>query len=250
MIRQTFLGIVVSIFLLASPDRVLAGVSKETVVTPDNLTDMQKSEYQIGTYSGWLRLCGYGSKASQISAFMKKSPYFRQGEKKMSKYDMGTGCTSSNEGIERILGEKDQWVRYLDITYTPQATKPVGSFDGLWTGTGQKVSGSCRVNVDVSRGPKLESFKVEMMIRDREITGRIISAQVATWTANTVSIDASVRGTVSEAGEFDLQIANTDLGAKLVLRGKLPEEGDRASGNWDTPNCQGKLSLTRDFRVY
>jgi hypothetical protein len=232
------------------PGQVSAEVSKETVDTPENLTDMQKTEFQIGTYAGWLRLCGYGSKASQISSIMKKSPFFRQGETKMSKYDMGTGCNSSNEGLNQILGQKEQWERYLDITYSPQARKSVGPFDGLWVGTGQRDSGSCRVDVNVSRGPKLESFKVEMMIRNQDITGRVTSAQVSTWTANTVSVDASILGTVRDDGEFDLQIGKTNLGAELVLRGRLPKEGERANGKWDTSNCHGKLSLTRDYRTY
>ena len=117
MIRSAFLGIFVSIFILAAADQVSAEVWKQTVNAPDNLTEMQKMEWEIGAYSGWLRLCGYGSKSTQISSFMKKSPYFRKGETKMSKFDMGSRCTSSNEVLNQILGQKEQWNQYLNASY-------------------------------------------------------------------------------------------------------------------------------------
>ena len=119
-----------------------------------------------------------------------------------------------------------------------------GPFDGLWTGTGNRESGSCKVPSDSGR---LGSIQVELMIRGLEITGRIKKARLdgRFQSVGTISIDASIRGTVSENGEFDLQIGETDLGAELVLRGRLPKEGRRASGTWDTPNCRGTLALTR-----
>ena len=248
MIRLSFLGILVSIFILAAPGQVFAGVEKETVDTPDNLTEMQKIEWEIGTYSGWLRLCGYGSKSAQISSFMKKSPYFRKGEKKMSKYDMGLSCTSSNEDLNKILGEKDKWERYLAFTYLPTEKYLTGPFDGLWVGTGHREAGSCRVPAS-TRG-KLESIRVELMVREQEITGRVIDALIYTQNIDRISVNASIRGTVSENGEFDLQVGKTDLGDEIVFRGRLAKEGDRAKGKWDTPNCHGTLSLNRDFRVY
>jgi hypothetical protein len=130
MIRLSFLGIIGTIFILAAFDQVSAEISKETVAAPDNLTEMQKMEWEIGAYSGWLRLCGYGSKSAQISSFMKKSPYFRKGESKVSKFDFGTSCTSSNENFDNLLGEKEEWIQHLNITYNPQAKKLAGSFDG------------------------------------------------------------------------------------------------------------------------
>lgn len=119
-----------------------------------------------------------------------------------------------------------------------------GPFSGLWTGTGNRESGSCSVPIGFGT---LESIQVELIIRELEITGRIKKARIdsRSQSIGTISIDESIRGTVSENGEFDLQVGKTDLGAELVLRGRLPKEGRRASGTWDTPNCRGTLALTR-----
>ena len=117
MNRLSFLGIIVSIFILAAPGQVSAGVDKSSPSPPDNLTDTQEAEWKIGTYSGWLRLCGYGSKASHISTIMKKSPYFRNGESQMSKYDSSMRCSSTDEGLNQFLGQKEQWIQYLNVTY-------------------------------------------------------------------------------------------------------------------------------------
>ena len=86
------------------------------------------------------------------------------------------------------------------------------------------------------------------MVREQEITGRIKGGRNRVW--NHFSVDASIRGTVRDDGEFDLQVGKNILSAELVIRGKLPKEGERANGKWDTHNCHGKLSLVRDFRVY
>ncbi len=246
MTRLSFLGIVFSIFILAAAGQVSAEVSKETVNAPDNLTEMQKTEWEIGAYSGWLRLCGYGSKSTQISGFMKKSPYFRKGETKMSKFDFGTSCTSSNEGLNQILGEKEEWIRYLNITYNPQANKSAGQYDGLWAGTGIKGSGNCLAFYRSTR-LRLSSFRIELMVRKQQISGRVVDYNIG---GHRYFVGASIRGTVNENGEFDLHVGKTGLGDELLLRGMLPKEGDRAKGEWDTPNCHGKLSLTRDYRVY
>lgn len=249
MIHLSFLGILVSIFILAAPSPISAGVEKDTIADPPKeLTDVQKMEWQIGQFSGWLRLCGYGSKSSQISSFMKKSPYFRKGEAQWSKYDMSMSCSSSDENLNRLLGSKDEWEQYLDITYTSKKIYLTAPFDGLWVGTGQRDSGRCRVPAS-TRG-RLESVRIELMIREQEVTGRVISALIYTQNIDRISVNAPIRGTVSENGEFDLQVGQTDLGAELVLRGRLPKEGDRAIGKWDTPNCHGTLTLNRDFRVY
>ncbi len=122
--------------------------------------------------------------------------------------------------------------------------KSAGVFDGLWTGTGQQESGSCRVTI-VASTAKLDSVRFELIIRDKKITGRVIDARTSSWSGAHFSVDAPIRGTVSESGEFELQAGKSDLGAELVLQGKLPKEGDRASGEWDTPNCHGTLTLTR-----
>jgi hypothetical protein len=64
---------------------------------------------------------------------------------------------------------------------------------------------------------------------------------------NSYSVDISLLGTIGENGEFNFQVGRTILGAELSLWGKLPKDGDKASGEWDTPNCHGTLSLTRKY---
>ena len=162
----------------------------------------------------------------------------------MSNFDFGTRCTNSNERLNELLDEKEEWIRYLKITYNPQAKKSVGPFDGLWTGSGESESGSCR-----RQGSGVfRAFEIEIMVREQEITGRIKDGRNRVW--DTFSVDASIRGTVRDDGDFDLKVGKNILSAELVIRGKLPKEGDRASGEWDTHNCHGKLTLNRDFRVY
>jgi len=243
--RLTFLGIFVSTFILAAAGQVFAAIEKDTIATPDNLTDMQKNEWDIGKYSGWLRLCGYGSKASQISSFMKKSPYFRKAESKMTRFDGGVGCNSSNEILNQILGEKEEWDQYLDITYSQQANKSIGPFDGLWTGLGESESGNCQYR---GLGRSFLAFEFEILVREQEITGHIKGLRNRVW--NRFSVNVSIQGTANENGEFDLQVGINNLSADLVLRGRLPKEGDQVNGKWNAPNCHGKLTLNRDFRVY
>ena len=191
MTRSAFLGIFVFVFILAAPGLVSA--ARETVSPPDNLTDMQKNEWEIGAYSGWLQLCGYRSKSSQISSFMKKSPYFRKGETEMLKFDAGAGCTSSNERLNELLRDKDQWERYLDDTYTPQPKLSVGPYDGLWTGLGESEGGNCKY---LGLGRSFFAFELEIMVREQEIKGRIKGLRTFNW--RHFFADVSIQGTVSE----------------------------------------------------
>ncbi len=246
MIRLSFLGIFVSISLLAAPGQVSAELWKESLAPPPkNLTDMQKKEWQIGNFAGWLRLCDYHSRASEISRFMKISPYFRKGVSQYAKYDMSTSCGGFDEDLKYILGQREQWEKYLEFTYSAFKVLPQPHLGGLWVGTGQKESGSCRVPAD--NYARLDWIQVELKIRGQEITGRVPGAYLSGFGASSrISVDASIHGTVSESGEFNLHFGESNLGAELVLRGKLPKEGNRASGiKWNTPNCRGTLSLTR-----
>ena len=88
----------------------------------------------------------------------------------------------------------------------------------------------------------LESIQAELMVRDHEISGRVKTAKYSVkfdW------VDVSTHGTASENGEFNLQFSESNLGAEIVLQGRLQKEGNRANGKWNTPNCQGALSLSR-----
>ena len=118
MIRLSFLGIFVSISILAAAGQVSAEVDRETVAgPPKSLTGMQKTEWQIGNFAGWIELCGYNSKAAQIIGFMKKSPYFRKGVMQLAKYDRTGGCGDIDKSVNPILELKEKWEQYLDVTY-------------------------------------------------------------------------------------------------------------------------------------
>ena len=242
MFRLSLLGVFVSILILAASGQVSAELWKETPAgPPKNLTDIQKAEWQIGNFAGWLRLCDYHSKASEISSFMKISPFFRKGVNQLIKYDMSTSCGGFDEDLKYILGQKEQWEPYLEYTYLTYKAPPQRSLNGLWTGTGQRESGSCRV-LDVKH-ETLESIQVELLVRENKISGRVTKVKYSTkigW-----ADASSIQGTASNSGEFNLQFGQSNLGAQIVLQGKLPKEGNRASGKWNTPNCQGTLSLTR-----
>jgi len=94
-------------------------------------------------------------------------------------------------------------------------------------------------------GRSFKAFELEILVREQEITGRIKGVRNSYWTLFFVNV--SFRGTVNESGEFDLQVGKNSSNTELSLRVKLPEDGDRANGNWDTPYCHGKLSLNRKF---
>jgi len=115
-----------------------------------------------------------------------------------------------------------------------------GPFDGLWIGTGTSESGTCRATT--RKYGRLRSIHVELIIRELEITGRVTKAYHG---SSSIGVDASIRGIASESGKFNLQFGESILGTELVLRGVVPKEGNRASGKWNTPNCQGTLLLTR-----
>lgn len=251
MIRPSFIGIIAFISILATPGQVYAELWKEKPAgPPKNLTDIQRTEWQIGNFAGWLRLCDYHSKASEISGFMKISPYFRKGVSQLVKYDMSTSCGGFDEDLKYILGQKKQWEQYLEFTYSAFKPLPQQPLYGIWIGSGQRKTGTCRVPGGIEDGnrsrQKLETFQVELMIREQEIEGRVTSAYLsARYLPERISVNASIHGTASKDGDFNLQFGESEVGAELVLQGKLPEVGNRASGKWNTPNCRGTLSLTR-----
>ena len=242
MIRLSILGIFVSISILAAPSQVSAALWKETPAgPPENLTDMQKTEWQIGNFVGWLRLCDYHSKASEVTSFMKLSPYFRKGVSQYAKYDMSTSCGGFDENLKNILGQKERWEQYLESTYLTYNASPQRSLNGLWAGTGHPESGSCKMS---SMGfGKIESIHFELIVREPEISGRVTKAHHNY--KSLVHVDASIRGIVSESGEFNLQFGVSELGAEIVLQGRLSNESNRASGKWNTPNCRGLITFTR-----
>ena len=126
-----------------------------------------------------------------------------------------------------------------DLTYN---ASPQRSLNGLWTGTGHRESGSCRMSS--IGGGNIESIHFELIVREPEISGRVTKAHHNY--KSLVHVDASGRGIVSENGDFNLQFGESEVGAELVLQGNLPKDGNKAGGKWNTPNCRGTLSLTRN----
>ncbi len=118
---------------------------------------------------------------------------------------------------------------------------PQRSLNGLWAGTERPESGSCKFSGIA--GGKIASIHFELIVREPEISGRVTKAHHSY--KSLVNVDASIRGIVSESGEFNLHFGASELGAEIVLQGRLSNESNRASGKWSTPNCQGTLSLTR-----
>jgi hypothetical protein len=117
-----------------------------------------------------------------------------------------------------------------------------GPFAGFWTGIGENNSGTCMYR---GLGRSFKVFELEIMVLEQEITGRIKGLRNSYWTFFPAYV--SIQGTVNENGEFDLQVGKKNKSTELVLRGKLPKDGNKASGEWDAPNCHGTLSLTRKY---
>jgi len=125
-----------------------------------------------------------------------------------------------------------------NITYN---ASPQRSLNGLWAGIGHRESGSCKMS-SIGIG-KVDLIHVELIVREPEISGHVTKAHHNY--KSLVQVDASGRGIVSENGEFNLQFGVSELGAEIVLQGRLSKDGNQASGKWSTLNCQGTLSLTR-----
>ena len=150
-------------------------------------------------------------------------------------YKCDTAACESGPGqsLPKELARNVEAAREID--------ESTGPFDGLWTGLGESESGFCR-NLG-ALGRSFQAFELEIMVREQEITGRIRGGRTYAW--KHFFVDASILGTVNENGEFDLQVGKNKLNAELVIRGILPKDDERAKGKWNTPNCHGKLSLTR-----
>jgi len=149
-------------------------------------------------------------------------------------YKCDTAACESGPGqsLPKELARNVEAAREID--------ESTGPFDGLWIGTGTSESGTCRATT--RKYGRLRSIHVELIIRELEITGRVTKAYHG---SSSIGVDASIRGIASESGKFNLQFGESILGTELVLRGVVPKEGNRASGKWNTPNCQGTLLLTR-----
>jgi hypothetical protein len=147
-------------------------------------------------------------------------------------------CCPTKGEVARSINAPDGGQDESDLTYN---ASPQGSLNGLWAGTERPESGSCRMS-SIGIG-KIESVHFELIVREPEISGRVTKAHHNY--KSLVNVDASGRGIVSESGEFNLRFGVSELGAEIVLQGRLSNESNRASGKWSTPNCQGTLSLTR-----
>ena len=155
-------------------------------------------------------------------------------------YCADPGKSLSEDAARRV-------VTAIDIADTKDrrrqlAGKSTGPFDGLWTGRGENYSGDCRYR---GLGRSFKTFALEILVRNREITGRIKGLRNSY--GNLFPVDVSVQGTVNESGELDLQVSRNNLSVDLVLQGKFSKDGNKASGEWDAPNCHGTLTLTRKF---
>ena len=112
--RWLFCGAVVAIVFAITPAHA---VTVKLSGPPADLTDIQKAEWEIGKLVGFAEICSYSSKASKIIRFMKKSPHFQSGYKETRKIDTVRGCPKITKYLDDILGEKENWEKYLNATY-------------------------------------------------------------------------------------------------------------------------------------
>ena len=112
---------------------------------------MQELEWAIGINAAMVEVCGYYSKAVEVRAFMKKSPYFRRGYSEISDYAdkiIANKCGRRLSSLEEVLGRKEEWENYLGATYSDGAALKDGATlkDGtrLEDGTTPVLKGSAQ----------------------------------------------------------------------------------------------------------
>ena len=94
---------------------------------PGGASEMQETEWAIGITAAMVEVCGYYSKAVEVRAFMKKSPYFRRGYSEISDYAdkiIADKCGGRLSTLKEILGQKEEWEDYLSATYPDGAVLP------------------------------------------------------------------------------------------------------------------------------
>ncbi len=96
----------------------LAGVQTSSVSPPEGLSEIQEMEWAIGTITASASLCGYYGKVAKVQTFMKKSIHFERGYNDvMDFYDSAQNCSRYATSLDTVLGEKEEWEYYLDVTY-------------------------------------------------------------------------------------------------------------------------------------
>ncbi len=83
---------------------------------PKCLSEIQKGEWQIGIIVGIGKMCGSYDKAREIATFMKKSPHYRGGQSAVMAFDR-VGCGDVPKYLDDVLGQKDFWQLYMNVTY-------------------------------------------------------------------------------------------------------------------------------------
>lgn len=79
--------------------------------------DMQTFEYNIGRMAGGLQLCRRFEMAGELQAIADLTPYGKLGMRKMRAFDGLGGCGSLASNAEKILGDKETLIEYLQIKY-------------------------------------------------------------------------------------------------------------------------------------
>ncbi len=87
---------------------------------PEDATETQKTEWRIGISTALAGICGNYGKVAKVRGIMKKSPYFMKGyfiineiEDKIAVRNCGQHLST----LQEVLGRKEEWENYLDVTY-------------------------------------------------------------------------------------------------------------------------------------
>lgn len=91
---------------------------------PKDLSKIQKAEWDIGIITGLARHCGSYNKAHEIRTFMKRSPYYERGLGSIMAFDSVGGCGKVPKYLEDILGKKEFWQGYINVTYPEGGSEP------------------------------------------------------------------------------------------------------------------------------
>ena len=105
----------------------LVGKSPTTFGPPEGLTEMQKTEWTIGIIAGLAGVCGHYGKVTEVRAFMNKSPYFRRGHSDIADWEdklVSERCGERLSTLKEVLGRKEEWEHYLDVTYPIRRSLP------------------------------------------------------------------------------------------------------------------------------
>ena len=222
-----------------------------SIIGPDDKwTKIQKNEYMIGVYSGFMKFCGYFSEGIELEEIANLSPYGEEGVTNVSRYDgYGGNCVDLKENVDKYyLSRKDDWFRLLSSKYKlPAVTSPrpekktesyVGApenkFDGEWRGTfvGEASCNDWKI-------------PIEATIKDGEFSTVVKQGEYQNKMEGSVSNDG--RLSFWDRFEFMGPIWGKNEEGPIKITGKFTNNEFQGEFNivniWES--CYGTIHLTR-----